>query len=415
MSSFFDLDKWEEIFQTITRNKSRSALTAFGIFWGVFMLVFLMGGGEGLKRLMSKNFEGFAQNSGLIEANRTSKAYKGFKSGRTWELDNADVARLRRGVPEIETVTPLCGRWGVEYCNGSRKGSGTLKGIRAEYAKIEDPHLTYGRFINEADERERRKVCVIGKRVCEELFPDTENPCGAFVSVDGVYYQVVGVSKMSSNIGIMGSAETSVLIPYPAFLQIYNMGTKVQCIGFTARRGSTVTELMPRVERIVKAAHFIAPDDQEALFTFNVEALFRMVDNLFQGIEMLVWLIGTGTLLSGAVGVSNIMMVTVRERTSEIGIRRAIGARPSAILGQVMAESVVLTILAGLAGITFAVLLLQGVESGLAAQGTHVSFQISFGMAAGSAAALAVVGGLAGLAPSFRALAIKPIDAIRDE
>ena len=256
---------------------------------------------------------------------------------------------------------------------------------------------------------------MLGKRVCEELFPDTENPCGRFVSLDGVYYQVVGVSKMSSNIGVMGSAETAVLVPFATMQRLYNRGTEVMAIGYTARRGQTVTALQPQVEHIIKRAHRIAPTDTQALFSFNMEAMFRMVDNLFRGIEILVWLIGVGTLLSGAVGVSNIMMVTVKERTSEIGIRRAIGARPSAILRQIMAESVVLTIIAGLAGIAFAVALLQGLETVTAASGHATSFQISFGTAVGAAAALTVLGGLAGLAPSFRALAIKPIDAIRDE
>lgn len=411
----FDLDQWDEILQTITRNKSRSLLTAFGIFWGIFMLVFLMGGSEGLRRMMSSTFAGFAQNSCFLMTNTTSEAYDGLQSGRAWSLELADVERLRHGVGAIETVTPLSANWGVEFKQGNYSMNGTLKGVRADYAAIEDPHLTYGRFLTDADERSLRKVCVLGKRVCEELFPDTENPCGRFVSLDGVYYQVVGVSKMSSNIGVMGSAETAVLVPFATMQRLYNRGTEVMAIGYTARRGQTVTALQPRVEHIIKRAHRIAPTDTQALFSFNMEAMFRMVDNLFRGIEILVWLIGVGTLLSGAVGVSNIMMVTVKERTSEIGIRRAIGARPSAILRQIMAESVVLTIIAGLAGIAFAVALLQGLETVTAASGHATSFQISFGTAVGAAAALTVLGGLAGLAPSFRALAIKPIDAIRDE
>ena len=267
----------------------------------------------------------------------------------------------------------------------------------------------------ETDERDSRKVCVIGKRVYEELFPDVDNPCGRYIEADGVYYQVVGVSKMTSNIGIMGSAEQSVMIPFRTLQRLYHRGDDVQAIGFTARRGTTVTSIQADVERVVRQAHLLAPDDGQALHVFNLETLFQMIDNLFRGIETLVWLIGVGTLLSGAIGVSNIMMVTVRERTGEIGIRRAIGARPSSILWQVMAESIVLTVIAGLAGITFAVALLSGVEHIVAAQGETISFQVSFGLALGAAAALAVLGGLAGLAPSMRALSIRPIDAIRDE
>lgn len=415
MIKVFDLDQWDEILQTVTRNKSRSLLTAFGIFWGIFMLVFLMGGGEGLKRFMSSNFAGLAQNSCFLMPNATSKAYKGFQSGRQWELENADVERIRRAVPQVETVTPMVAQWGVTMKNGDNQMSGTLKGVKADYALIEDPHLTYGRFLTATDERDRRKVCVIGKRVHEELFPGTDNPCGRFVCIDGVYYQVVGVSKMSSNVGVMGPAEQSVMVPFRTMQHLYGLGNSVQSIGFTARRGHTVTALQPEVERVVRQAHLLAPDDGQALFVFNMEMMFQMIDSLFRGIEALVWLIGLGTLLSGAVGVSNIMMVTVRERTSEIGIHRAIGARPSSILWQVMAESIVLTVIAGLAGITFAVALLSGVEHIVAAQGETISFQVSFGLALGAAAALAVLGGLAGLAPSMRALSIRPIDAIRDE
>ncbi len=415
MLKVLDLDQWDEILQTVTRNKSRSFLTAFGVFWGIFMLVFLMGGGEGLKRLMAKGFAGLAQNSCFMTSNPTSKAYKGFQSGRRWELENDDVERIRRAVPEVETVTPIAGRWGLTFESGNQRSTGTLKGVRADYAEIEDPHLTYGRFITATDERDRRKVCVIGRRVCEELFPRTDNPCGRYVQVDGVYFQVVGVSKMNSTIGVMGPAEQSICVPFRTMQHLYGMGDEVTCIGFTVRRGHTVTSVQPAVERVVKQAHLVAPDDGQALFVFNLETMFRMIDNLFRGIEMLVWLIGAGTLLSGAIGVSNIMMVTVRERTSEIGIRRAIGARPSSILWQVMAESVVITVFAGLAGIAFAVVLLSGVETMVAANGHDVSFQVSFGMALGAAAALALLGGLAGLAPSLRALSVRPIDAIRDE
>lgn len=415
MTKLFDLDQWSEILQTVTRNKSRSLLTAFGVFWGIFMLVFLMGGGEGLKRFMAQNFAGLAQNSCFLMPGTTSKAYKGFQSGREWSLKNADVDRIRRAVPAVETVTPMAACWGRTFSYDDQQSRGTLKGVRADYADIEEPHLTHGRFLTDTDERDSRKVCVIGKRVYEELFPDVDNPCGRYVEVDGVYYQVVGVSKMTSNIGIMGSAEQSVMIPFRTLQRLYHRGDDVQAIGFTARRGTTVTSIQADVERVVRQAHLLAPDDGQALHVFNLETLFQMIDNLFRGIETLVWLIGVGTLLSGAIGVSNIMMVTVRERTGEIGIRRAIGARPSSILWQVMAESIVLTVIAGLAGITFAVALLSGVEHIVAAQGETISFQVSFGLALGAAAALAVLGGLAGLAPSMRALSIRPIDAIRDE
>lgn len=412
----FDLDKFEEILQTITRNKTRSLLTAFGVFWGVFMLVFLMGGGEGFKRLMAQNFEGFAQNSGFLGAGVTSIAYKGLNSGRTWSLKTSDVGLLKRRVRGIGNVTCLSSQSLKEVKFKNRSMSNTnLKGIMPDYRLIDNPIISHGRFITEADLRDHRKVCVIGKKIAEQLFPGVENPCGEFISVDNVYYLIVGVNASTSSVGLMGDAQESISIPLTTMQRIYSLGEDVAIVCFTAQKGFTVTELENRVESVIKEEHDIAPADKQAVVMINVETMFQMVDNLFAGIEKLVWLIGLGTLFSGAVGVSNIMMVTVRERTSEIGIRRAIGARPSNILAQIMSESVALTIIAGLSGITFAVIMLQLLTTIVEMNDLNIDFQIDFNLAVAAASMLAVLGVLAGLAPSLRALAIKPIDAIRDE
>lgn len=412
----FDLDKFEEILQTITRNKTRSLLTAFGVFWGVFMLVFLMGGGEGFKRLMAKNFEGFAQNSGFLGAGVTSIAYKGLNSGRTWSLKTSDVDLLKRRVRGIGNVTCLSSQSIKEAKFKNRSANNTnLKGIMPDYRLIDNPIISHGRFITEADLRDHRKVCVIGKKIAEQLFPGVENPCGQFISVDNVYYLIVGVNASTSSVGLMGNAQESISIPLTTMQRIYSLGEDVAIVCFTAQKGFTVTELENRVESVIKEEHDISPADKQAVVMINVETMFQMVDNLFAGIEKLVWLIGLGTLFSGAVGVSNIMMVTVRERTSEIGIRRAIGARPSNILAQIMSESVALTIIAGLSGITFAVIMLQLLTTIVGMNDLNIDFQIDFKLAVAAASMLAVLGVLAGLAPSLRALAIKPIDAIRDE
>lgn len=412
----FDFDKFEEIIQTITRNKTRSLLTAFGVFWGVFMLVFLMGGGEGFKRLMAQNFEGFAQNSGFIGAGTTSIAYKGFNSGRTWSLKTSDVDLLKRRVRGIGNVTCLSSQSLKETKFKNRSiDNTTLKGIMPDYRLIDNPIISHGRFITEADLRNHRKVCVIGKKIAEQLFPGVENPCGQFISMDNIYYLIVGVNASNSSVGLMGDAQESVSIPLTTMQRLYSLGEDVAIVSFTAQKGFTVTELEKSVESVLKEEHGIAPNDKQAVIMINIETMFQMVDNLFAGIEKLVWLIGLGTLFSGAVGVSNIMMVTVRERTSEIGIRRAIGARPSNILAQIMSESVALTIIAGLSGITFAVIMLQLLTMAVSMNDLSIDFQIDFNLAVAAASMLAVLGVLAGLAPSLRALAIKPIDAIRDE
>ena len=190
----FDLDVWEEILVTITRNKTRSLLTAFGIFWGIFMLIALMGGAQGMQQMLSREFEGFATNSGFMGANKTSKAYKGFQQGRYWDLENSDVDRVRRSVNEVDIITPSLAKWGVDVIYNEQKISGTLKGLYPEYGKIEEPMITYGRYLNDMDVKDRRRVCVIGKRNYETLFPGKDHPSGRFVKINGTCYQGIGVS-----------------------------------------------------------------------------------------------------------------------------------------------------------------------------------------------------------------------------
>ena len=411
----FDLDTWEEILLTITRNKTRSFLTAFGVFWGIFMLVALMGGQQGVQDLMQQQFQGFATNSGFMGSLKTSKPYKGFQQGRTWSLENKDVDRIQQMIPEVDVVTPNLTRWGIQVTYQENMISGTLKGLYPIYAQIEEPQITMGRYINEIDVREYRKVCVIGSRIYETLFPNKENPCGKMIEINGIYYQVVGVNVTTGNISVQGKAETSVIIPFSTMQKNYNMGDKVNLLCFTAKQGYSISSVAEKVERVVKQAHYIHPDDQQAVICVNAEAMFSMMDNLFTGIRLLGWLVGLGTLLAGAIGVSNIMMVTVKERTSEIGIRRAIGAQPKDILSQIISESMVLTVLSGMVGISFAVFLLNLVEKGASTPTAIAHFQIDFWGAIAAMFLLLLLGLLAGLAPAFRAMRIKPIDAIREE
>lgn len=411
----FDLDVWEEILVTITRNKTRSLLTVFGIFWGIFMLIALMGGAQGMQDMLSREFEGFATNSGFMGSNKTGKAYKGFQQGRYWDLENSDVDRIRRSVSEIDIITPSLAKWGLDIIYNEQKISGTLKGLYPEYGKIEEPLITYGRYLNDMDIQERRRVCIIGKRIYESLFPGGEDPCGKYIKINGIYYQVIGVSMSTGNISIQGRSETSVIIPFSTMQQNYNFGQKVQLLCYTAKKGYSISEVEKKVDQVVKQAHYIHPDDSQATILVNAEAIFSMMDNLFSGIRILGWMVGLGTLLAGAIGVSNIMMVTVKERTTEIGIRRAIGAKPNDILQQILSESMVLTIIAGMAGIAFAVFLLNAVEVGTSEPTAPTHFLISFGEAIGACLLLLVLGLLAGLAPAYRAMSVKPIDAIRDE
>ena len=411
-----DNDQWGEIYDSLTRNKTRTFLTAFGVFWGIFMLVLLMGGGKGLESMLAENFAGFATNSGFVGSSRTSEPYKGFRKGRWWSMDIDDVERIRQSVSEVDIVTPLISKWGCTAMNDSKQISVTVKGIHPEYDVIENPEIKYGRSINKVDISLGRKVCILGSRIVEELYIGDDNPCGKFIQIDGVFYKIVGISgKGSEGMSINGNPETSVIIPFTTIQKAYNRGKKIDLLCFTARKGYNISEVQDKVESILKRFHSISPTDTQAVIKVNAEAIFNMIDSLFNGVSILVWLIGLGTLISGAIGVSNIMVVTVKERTTEIGIRRAIGATPTDILTQIMSESIVLTLIAGFSGITFAVLCLQGLENIAHETSPESSFQISFGIAVGATLMLATLGIISGLAPAFRAMAIKPVDAMREE
>ncbi len=413
----FDLDTYKEILDTITRNKTRSLLTGFGVFWGVFMLIGLMGGGQGLKELLQSNFSGFATNTAIMFANETTKPYKGFNKGRSWKMEQSDIGRLRQRMPELDIITPLLfsGRKSVVY--GDKTFSGFAQGVNPDYAKVSAPMLFYGRYINDMDMREQRKVCVIGKQIYKNLFPEGENPCGKSVRVDSTYYTVVGVDYRSGNsVNFGGSADEAITLPQSVLRAAYNRGHEVDLIAMTGRPGVVMSQVTQRMRETVARAHYVDPTDENGLIVFNTEVLFQMLDNLFKGVNFLIWMVGIGTLLAGAIGVSNIMMVTVRERTTEIGIRRAIGATPKMILSQVITESIILTLVAGMSGILFGVAVLQMLELGTTSDGIPLAhFQVNFWTALAAAFLVSLLGGFAGLAPAWRAMNIKPVDAMRDE
>lgn len=414
-----DIDSYREILDTLTRNKSRSFLTGFGVFWGVFMLIALIGGGQGLKEMLQSNFEGFATNTVMIWSQQTTKPYKGFRKGRWWTMDEKDIDRLRQRVPELDVVAPiLFSPWGKSNTAyyGEQRTIPRIQGVTPEYADVVAPKMYYGRFINEVDILEHRKVCVLGKKIYKDLFKEGGDPCGKSIRVDSTYYEVIGVDYNSAGINFNGRAEEKITLPLTLVQQTYNRGTEIDLIAATGRPGTVMSKLSPRIRETIARAHFVDPTDEQGAMVFNTEVLFQMLDNLFKGVNFLIWLVGLGTLLAGAIGVSNIMMVTVRERTTEIGIRRAIGATPRMILSQIISESIVLTLVAGMSGILFAVLILQMLELGNTEDGILTAhFQVGFWTAIVAALMVSLMGVLAGLAPAARAMSIKPVDAMRDE
>ena len=418
----FDLDRFQEIWVTITRNKFRSVLTGFGVFWGIFMLVIMLGAGKGLQGGMMQRIDGFATNSCFFFNDVTSEPYKGFKKGRYWSIKNQDISVIKQSVKELDAISPTL--WGPRSTNNvvfeDKAGTFSVMGYYPDYLKIEQQRMKYGRFINDVDIIHKRKVCVLGTDVYSELFKKGENPLGHYVRVNGIYYQVIGVSAGVSQISIGARPSERVVLPLTTLQQISNYGDVVHMFGATAKRGYSAEELENRIKDVLKAQHDIAPNDTKAVGSFNLQKQFQIFDNLFLGINILIWFVGMGTLFAGVIGVSNIMLVTVKERTREIGVRRALGAKPSVILIQVLSESLVLTAIAGVLGICLGVGILGAVGVGIesAASDGNIFFGdpvVPFDTAMVSMGVLLICGLLAGAIPAQRALQIKAIDAIREE
>lgn len=407
---YFDIDSFREIMDSLSRNKSRTFLTGFGIFWGMFMLVLLLGGGNGLSTYITETLGGISTNSAIIIPGETSKPYKGFKSGRTFSFKSSDLQMLKAGLEDADVITGMVASWNQNVIYEDKKASASCNGVTPEYQYMALPEMKFGRYINQIDIDMARKVCVIGKRVYEGLFTEGEDPCGKLVRYQGIYFEIVGVDFSNSNMSINGTPDRTITIPMNVAQQIFRRGDSVDLICLTAKKDVKVTGLVDKALVVLGREHYFDPSDKKAAVIINVEQMYNIVSNLFKGINILILLIGLGTLLAAAIGVSNIMLVTVKERTVEIGIRRAIGATPKMIVFQIMSESILLTIVSGLFGIVCAVSILSILENKVGP-----GFIVSFGTSMSALGALILLGVLAGLAPTSRAMAIKPVDAMRDE
>ncbi|MDQ3050422.1 MAG: ABC transporter permease [Bacteroidota bacterium] len=419
----FDRDRWQEIYSTLSKNKMRTFLTAFGVFWGIFMLIIMLGSGNGLKNGVTQGFKDFATNSFFTWTQRTSMANKGFKPGRNFNYNNSDIAAIRENVPEAEIVAPRnqLGNYGgnnnVNY--GLKTGSFSIYGDYPEIFKIQSYSITEGRVMNQFDEKEKRKITVIGPMVKKVLFGDSISPLGKNIEINGVFFQVVGVFK-SNQSSDRGEEDASTLfVPFSTFQSAFNYGDVVGWFAITSKEGYKVSEVEDKVIALLKERHSIHPDDRQAIGHFNLEKEFDKMNGLFTGITMLVWVVGIGTLFAGVIGVSNIMLIIIKERTNEIGIRRAIGAPPSDIIKQILLESVVLTTFAGYLGLVMGVGLLELISSAIASSGGEGQMftnpEVDLGIAIKALGILIVSGALAGLIPAARALKIKPIEALRAE
>lgn len=406
-----------------TNNVRRTLLTAFGVFWGVFLLVLILSFANGITNGIFGSLSTVPLNTTLFFPNQTSEPYMGFRSDRTWHIDMDDIEKLKRDVDELKVVMPYISRSGLSVAYNENSNFRRVDGVSADYDNFMPINILSGRYIDEMDIFDRRKVCVIGSNVADELFL-RENPIGKYIKLESMTLRVVGVMESGSNsITLMDKDENKVAIPYTLMQSAFNMGNTVSALIATANDGVSISSVEEQMMTIVKANHMISPTDVSALEASNLEEQIKMLNTLLNGLALLIWIVGTGTLLSGAVGVCNIVLVSVRERTREIGVRRAIGAKPFDILSQIMTESIFLTVISGITGLAAGVLTMFAVDklhllesksdSGFSIVIVDPNLDIRTALIA--LAVIVVVGILAGLLPSLRALKIKAIDAIRDE
>jgi putative ABC transport system permease protein len=418
--SFFDGDHWREIYEALKGNKVRTFLTAFGVFWGIFMLMVMLASGNGLWNGVSAGFSEEATNSVFVWAQRTSKPYRGMQSGRPIQYDTGDFQALKTQIAEAEAVCPrnqLGGfRGGNNVTRGTKAGAFSVMGDVPEIARVQAIHITGGRFLNQLDLDERRKVAVIGTRVKEVLFGKDESPLGEMIKINGVTFRVVGTFKPTRNDnGDRDEQGQTIFVPFTTFRSAFNFGDRVGWFALISKPGVPATALEKKALALLRERHRIAPDDQRALGHFNSEVEFNKISGLFLGIRTLVWIVGIGTLSAGVIGVSNIMLVIVRERTNEIGIRRAVGATPWTISLQIIMESLILTGFAGYLGLVAGVAVVEGIASLIASSPAQFfrNPDVPFQSAVFTLGVLVVSGILAGLIPARRAMKISTVEALR--
>ena len=418
----FDRDTWQEIFGSIQKNKVRTIITVIGVLWGIFIYITLSGSANGLDNGFERQFENIAMNSMFVWAQRTSIPYEGFKTGRNPQLKLKDVQTLRNNVPEIQFIAPrnvrgvFDGTSGSQIVRGTKSGTYNIYGDFPEYTKIATKKIyNGGRFINQSDIDDARKVCVIGERTQKELFEEDEEPVGKFVRIDDIYFQVIGVHKYIQGGGF--ESDGDVFIPFATFRKLYNTGENVEWFTIAAYDDADVIQVEKDVKQTLKRIHSVSPKDERAFGSFNLGEVFNRIMGFARGMTFLSLIVGIATIIAGVIGIGNILLISVKERTKELGVRRALGATPSEVRMQIILESVFLTTVAGIFGIVLGAFVLAGINAGTANLEdfpyTNPTVPISFVL--GALAIMVSLGTLIGLIPAQRAVSIKPIDALREK
>lgn len=418
----FNRDRWKEILEVLTKNWFRTLLTAFGVFWGILILIILLSAGKGLENGIKQDFSGVATNTMFMWTQTTTMAYQGLPEGRNFNFKLGDVGLIKDNVPNLRIVSPRNGlrnQQGVDnvfYKNES--GSYRVFGDYPEIIFQNSMYVNHGRFLNYDDIKERRKVIVIGDGIRKDLYKETEEVLGTYLKIQGVNFMVVGTYKEKSSNGNGENAERQIYIPFTTFSQAFNRADNVGWMAITAKDGFSISELLPKVVSTVKESRKVNPKDERAIGYFDLYEQFNRVESLFAAMRWIAIIVGTLVLISGVIGVSNIMLIVVKERTKEIGIRRALGEDPWSIKKQILMESIFLTIISGMTGIIFGALFIYGMNALLDSIGPVDMFlnpSVSVGVVLMALAVLIISGLFAGFIPAQSAIKVKPIDALRTE
>jgi putative ABC transport system permease protein len=418
----FNRDRWNEILEVLTSNWLRTILTSFGVFWGIFILILLLAAGKGLENGIKQGFGDIATNTMFMWTRTVTKSFDGMPKGRRFTYKLGDVSDIRNNVPNLRFISPRNQLGGFNGTNNVVRGLFTgafdVYGDYPEIIRQEPMDITLGRFINYGDINEKRKVAIIGEGVVKGLYNFGEEVLGSYIKIQGVNFMVIGTYKKKSQGDNSEEDQKQIYIPFTSFSQAFNMGENVGWMAITANDGTPITNIKQQIFDIVKKNHKIHPDDERAVGYFDLFEEYNRVESLFTAIRVIAYFVGIMVLLSGVIGVSNIMLIVVKERTKEIGIRRALGASPASIRKQILIESVFLTIISGMLGIGFGALAIYGINSLLDVVGPVDMFanpSVDLRVVTIAFIILVSSGLLAGLIPAQNAIRVKPVDALRTE
>ena len=418
----FSRDRWNEILEVLSGNWFRTVLTAFGVFWGIFILIILLAAGKGFENGVNLDFGDIATNTMFMWTRTATKAYQGMPKDRRFNYRIADVEDIRHNVADLRYISPRNQLGGFNGSNnvvrGIKTGAYDVYGDYPEIINQEPMDITSGRFINYNDINNNRKVAVIGSGVKSGLYEKEEDVLGTYIKIQGVNFMVIGTYKKKSSGGDGEEDQKQIFVPFTAFSQAFNMSDRVGWMAITAVDGTPITKIKENIFNIVRKNHKIHPEDERAIGHFDLYEEYSKVQRLFAAIRVIAYFVGTLVLLSGVIGVSNIMLIVVKERTKEIGIRRSLGATPWSIRGQILTESVFLTIISGMAGIVFASILIYLINVAIDNNGPVDMFanpSVSLGVVSSALTILVISGLFAGFIPAQNAIKVKPIEALRTE